>query len=172
VGRVTGHRGARGELTVRAGADAAIWTSAPQFWLALGHEPERRYEAERARAYKDRLVLKLRGIDDANAAARLRGAEVRVAAEDAPQLPADVHFTARLLGLEVVDHRGRVLGTVADVTATGGTDLLRVRPRSPEPRGEQAWLLIPMARSIVVAIDEQAGRITVCLPEGLEELNR
>jgi 16S rRNA processing protein RimM len=107
-----------------------------------------------------------------NAAARLRGAAVRVALEDAPRLPQGTHYVARLVGLAVVDERGRELGAVDAVLVTGGTDLLRVRPLQAQAGDERAGLLIPLADRIVLDVDEERARITVRLPAGLEELNR
>jgi 16S rRNA processing protein RimM len=167
LGRVAGHRGPSGELTVRLAVAAAPWAGLRRFEIAIGDRAPESFEAERVRAYKDRLVLKLRGIDDATAAERLRGAVVSAAIADAPPLPAGTHYAGVLAGLAVVDERGRRLGTVAAVIPTGGTDLLLVKRA-----GDAEELLIPLARSIVRKIDEAGGRIEVRLPDGLEELNR
>jgi 16S rRNA processing protein RimM len=64
----------------------------------------------------------------------------------------------------VADETRGDLGTVEDVVETGGADLLLVREASGRER------LVPLAREIVVGIDEKAGRIVVRLPEGLFEL--
>jgi len=172
VGRVSGHRGTAGAITVRAGSEAPLWERTQRFAFERDGAVEF-HDVEWARAYRDRLVLKLRGIDDAQAAAGLRGARVSVARSDAPCLPPGRHYVAELVGLEVVADGGRVLGVVQGVVATGGTDLLRVARRppvdSPDAAGE---LLIPLAREIVVEVDPARGRIVVDLPEGLEELNR
>ena len=75
-----------------------------------------------------------------------------------------------MIGLEVFDERGRPLGRVERVEPTAGVDLLHVA-RAAHSAGEDP-LLVPMAKEIVLGVDEQAGRITVRLPPGLEELNR
>jgi 16S rRNA processing protein RimM len=172
IGRVTGHRGGGGEITVKVGGgDAAVWQGLSRFRIGPSGGPVVTYEAREARSYRDRLVLRLRGVDDASAAAAMRGAEVYAAVEDAPVLPDHRHYCAALLGLAVFDETGRELGEVEDVVPTGGTDLLKVRRR--DAGGEREGdLLIPMAREIVLEIDERKGRVTVRLPAGLEELNR
>jgi 16S rRNA processing protein RimM len=127
-----------------------------------------RYEVERSRAYADRLVLKLGGVDDATGAARLRGRGVKVLEQEAPELPPGEHYSASLVGMEVRDESGRELGRVRDVVPTGGADLLVV-----EATGTTAGeLLIPMAEEIVEQIDREGCLIRVRLPDGLEELNR
>ena len=102
LGRVSGHRGGAGELTVRvASGEAARWTGLRSVVLeADGVESER--EIESARAYRDRLVLKLAGVDDAGAAEDLRGHVVKVKAEDVPELSDGRYWLDDLIGRPVV----------------------------------------------------------------------
>lgn len=148
---------------------AMRWTASRRFWIgAAGGEAAagRFYAVEASRAYRDRLVLKLVGIDHATTAAGLRGQHVSVPGEEAPALGAAEWYAADLVGLEVLTlEDGRRLGRVEDVLPTGGTDLLRVRRESG---GE---LLIPMAREILCDVSLDEGRIRVKLPWGLEQLD-
>jgi 16S rRNA processing protein RimM len=167
VGRVSGFRGLAGELTVKVSSgEAGRWTALTAVLVggaggAAPGEPAR-YEVEKSRAYRDRLVLKLKGVDDPTGADALKGRWVLAPAEQVPALPAGTYWVERLVGLDVVDERGEELGRVEDVTATGGVDLLVVR----KPRGGE--ILVPLAESIVLEIDESAKRVRVRLPEGLE----
>jgi 16S rRNA processing protein RimM len=169
VGRVAGHRGRSGELTVREfGGNAARWVALRTVWISRRDgttaEP---VPVETARAYRDRLVLKLSGVEDADQAARLRGATVHAAVDDAPALPEGEHYRALLVGLAVRDETGQTLGTVRDMLGAGGSEVLVVLP---DGGGDE--LMIPMAREIVRRIDEREGWIEVRLPPGLRELNR
>jgi 16S rRNA processing protein RimM len=146
-------------------------------WVA--RPPEGRfYEVEHSRAYRDRLVLKLKGIEDGNGAARLRGHEVFVAREDAPGLPEGVHYVADLVGMLVVDERHGELGRVEGIVETGGVDLLRVQRggRDAESKSgdkeDAEELLIPLAREYVRSVDEGERRIHVRIPPELRDLNR
>jgi 16S rRNA processing protein RimM len=167
VGRVLGFRGLAGELTVKVtSGEAGRWTSLTAVLVGDAGEAARgepaRYEVERSRAYRDRLVLKLEGVDDPTGADALKGRWILAPADQVPALPAGVYWVERLVGLDVVDERGEELGRVEDVAPTGGVDLLVVR----NPRGGET--LVPLAESIVLKIDEPARRVTVRLPEGLE----
>ncbi len=158
-------------MTVRvASGEAGRWTAIRRV-LVAGPDDEaaqaaRDYDVESARAYGDRLVLKLRGIDSASEADRLKGYWILAPGNEVPALPEGVFYVARLVGLEAFGEEGEHLGKVTDVVETGGTDLLVVAGAD----GEE--LLIPMASSIVLGIDEAAGRLTVRLPEGLREAGR
>jgi 16S rRNA processing protein RimM len=128
-------------------------------------EADRILDVESAAAYRDRLVLKLRGVDDAGAGRALKGHRVLVPADEVPELPAGRYYAARLVGLEV-EEGGSGLGTVVDVVETGGCDVLVVR----EPDGHEVF--VPMTPAIIEEIREEEGRISVRLPEGLKTLNR
>jgi 16S rRNA processing protein RimM len=170
LGRVIGHRGLGGELTVKLfKGEAEHWTGLPRIWIGESDGTKGSvYEIETSRAYRDRLVLKLKGIEDATRAAGFRGKRARAFAGDAPELPEGVYYSARLVGMTVHDEEGEKIGNVSDVVPTGGTDVLVVE--RPGEGGEE--IMIPLAREIVLAVDEGEGRITVRMPEGLLDLNR
>ncbi len=169
LGKVVGHRGLGGELTVRLfRGDAEHWTGLPRIWIgetdgAAGSV----YDIETSRAYRDRLVLKLAGIDDATMAAGLKGKRAMAFADDAPQLPEGVYYSARLVGMRVFDEEGERIGTVSDVVPTAGTEVLVVK----RPGEQGSEVMIPFAREIVLEVDEGDGSMTVRLPEGLLDLN-
>lgn len=159
-------------MTVRVpSGDAAFWSELPRVWIApeSATDEGRFYEVEHGRAYRDRLVLKLAGLDDAGAAEQLRGRSVLAAEEDAPALDEGTHHAVRLVGMEVEDESGALLGRVIDVMPTGGVDLLVVAAVG-EPEGTET--LIPLAREIVIEVSAERGRIRVRPPAGLLELNR
>jgi 16S rRNA processing protein RimM len=157
-------RGNRGEITA----------------LALSSKPERYgaldgvylfgpgsagvpYRVESTWFHDGTLIFKFRGVDTISDAERLTGSEVRVPLAERAALDPGEFFESDLIGCEVVDRRtGESLGRVSGWQEAGGAGLLAV--------GEN--LLIPFARSICVAIDPAARRITVELPEGLKELNQ
>lgn len=169
IGTVAGHRGITGEVTVRVGSGLA------ERWLALrtvtvegGSGSAREMHVESARAYRDRLVLKLRGIDDAGQAEALRGARLLAPPDQIPALPEGTYWVADLIGMTALDETGAELGRVHDVVEAGGGHLLRIYPEG----GVEEELLVPMVREIVVAVDARARCLRLRLPEGLADLNR
>lgn len=167
LGTVAGFRGNQGEVTVKVvSGDAARWAHVTRVLLdgGAGGGSEWR-EVTSARAYRDRLVLKLFGLDDANQAAALRGREVRAADGEVPELPRNEYWVERLVGAQVKDAMSGYVGRVMDVVATGGIDLLLVQ----DDAGVET--LVPLAKEFIREVDEAAGTITVTLPEGLRGLN-
>jgi 16S rRNA processing protein RimM len=168
LGRVSGFRGRDGEITVKViSGNASRWVHVKRVLIqgsGSGNETGP-YEVESARAYRDRLVLKLKGVDDAGAAAALRGRDVSAEVEDVPRLPRDVYWVERLVGSKVVDAALGDIGLVKDVLETGGVDLLVVE----DSGGIET--LVPLVGEFVTAIDEATGTIRLTLPEGLRGLN-
>lgn len=173
MGRIAGHRGRGGEVTVHGCGRAEAWLGVERVRV-VREDRGRDYAVESCRAYRDRLVLKLKGVDDANSAAGLRGHQVWVAREDAPELPDGVHYVAELVGMLVEDEEGRPLGRVEDMIMTGAADVLRVVPLETAHDGveEEDELLIPLAGPFVRAIDREERRIVARVPRELRELNR
>jgi 16S rRNA processing protein RimM len=118
-------------------------------------------EVENTWMHGDHLILKFKGVDTISDAEKLAGADVAIPFEQRAALAEQEFYQSDLIGCEVVDVSGRVLGTVDDLQETGGTPLLRI--------GEN--LLIPFAKSICTKIDLDRRQITVNPPDGLLDLN-
>jgi 16S rRNA processing protein RimM len=153
-------RGNRGELT-------AISLSKPERYEALREVflfPEgTRQEVEAVWFHAQRLILKFQGVDTISDAERLEGREVRVPRSERLPLEPGEYYESDLIGCEVLERGSEEsLGRVTRLQETGGSGLLEV----------EGGLLIPFVRAICVAIEPEARRIIVQLPEGLKELNQ
>jgi 16S rRNA processing protein RimM len=162
-------RGAGGRMTarlVRGGIDQ--FRGVASVLVGGGKSPLRGLEVESAELYSDKVVLKFRGIDTANAAEELAGADILMPCKGLVDLPEGSYYIFELVGMRVRTRDGRDLGTVREVLETGGTPILTVRPDRDDAGGGE--LLLPAARSICTVIDRVAGIITIDPPEGLLEL--
>ena len=153
-------RGNRGELT-------AVAFSKPERYQDLGEVvlfPEGSHQVVESAWFHDgRLVLKFHGVDSISDAERFIGCEVRVPLSERAELEAGEYFESDLVGCEVVERSsGQSLGRVSSFEDGGAAGLLEL----------EGGLLIPFVRSICVAIEPEARRIVVELPEGLKELNQ
>ena len=81
---------------------------------------------------------------------------------EAQPLPEGTFFWDQLVGLEVADERGTVIGELVEVFRAGGNEVYRI----VGPDGER---LVPALRSVVLDVDLQARRMTVA-PEDAEEV--
>lgn len=120
------------------------------------------YRIQQARRQKNMILLKLEGVDDRDAAERLRGKNVYMREEDLPELPEDEHYIRDIIGTEVYDEpSGRIIGTLKDVLTERAQPVYVVKT---EDGGE---VLIPGVPVFVKKIDETARRVTVALIEGM-----
>lgn len=115
---------------------------------------------ERSRWQGRVVVIKLEGIDTREAAAALHDHELKVA-KPATIEEEDVYYIHDIIGLEVTDNAGTVLGRVTDVFATGSNDVYVVD-------GERGQLLLPAIEDVILEVDVNAGRMTVEVPPGLD----
>jgi len=170
IGRVRGHRGAGGEITVIvASGEASFWVDLARVALDEATRPSVFYTVDAARAYRDRLVLKLRGIDDPSSAATLRGRAVHASVEDAQHAARERFHPALFLGLDAVDEAGRRVGRVVAVWPTRGNDLLVLQPGAPDDARDRE-ILLPAVPQFLGVVNESAGTVTVHPPQGLYAL--
>ena len=111
----------------------------------------------------DRVVLKFADYDDVEAAKELVGFQFAVPESERVTLPADHYYDWELEGC-TVKVGTESIGQVKSVIKTGGAEILAVTDKSGKER------LIPLADSIVVAIDTARKTIVVDPPEGLLDL--
>jgi 16S rRNA processing protein RimM len=164
VGIVVRVHGLRGELVVDVHTDSPDERFAPGATLIAERTgaPAGTLTVESARPHSGRLLVRFAEAPDRDAAERLRGTRLLVAA-DAIGPPADdeefhVH---QLEGLRAELEDGTVAGTVREVVhGPGGELLVLARP-------ERADALVPFVRAIVPTVDLAGGRIVLTPPEGL-----
>ena len=111
----------------------------------------------------DRVVLKIFGYDDVDAAKALVGCEFAVPESERVPLPADHYYDWELEGCTVTAGVENI-GQVKSVLRTGGAEILVVTDNSGKER------LIPLAEPIVVEVDPVRKTIVVDPPEGLLDL--
>jgi 16S rRNA processing protein RimM len=147
IGKIVAPFGIRGELKVRS------LTDIPNRFVALDavylHPGSVLYTIEGVRPYKgaDLLLLKLRGIDDATAAETLRDSNLCVPLSALPQLPPDSYYQHDIVGLQVFNLDGKLIGVIDDILSTGGNDVYIIKA----PSGKQ--ILIPAIKDVVKQID-------------------
>ena len=104
----------------------------------------------------------LNGISDRNQVEDLSGKEITADPYDSELLPPDTYFHYDLIGLEVREEGGAVLGNIIEVIETGANDVYVIHSE-----GEKD-ILIPAIFSVVTNVDISSSLMVVNLPNGLD----
>jgi 16S rRNA processing protein RimM len=157
VGRIVKAHGIKGDVVVEAVSNRAErFMAGAVLYAGARAMPVRRASPQggpdpAGRMFRTRWIVAFEGVDDRNAAERLRGTVLsgdRLDYDDEDEL-----WVHELVGSEVVDRAGRVLGRVTAVEANPASDLLVL----------ESGHLVPM----VFVVDAAAGRVVVDPPAGL-----
>jgi 16S rRNA processing protein RimM len=168
VGRVVKAHGITGELVVEIRTDDPYTRFAPGTSLRAqpsGAGPESRYVVESVREHGGRLLLRLDGVADRDAAESLRGTMFVVDSAELPPIEdPDEFYDHQLEGLRVQTIGGKQVGKVAEVLHTPAGELLAVRT-------EEGEVLVPFVTAIVVSVSLADETIEIDPPEGLLDLS-
>jgi 16S rRNA processing protein RimM len=158
VGRLGAAHGVRGWLRVQSYTEPPArlfeWR---RWWLQSGSTPLREVKLLEARPQGDAWVVRLEGIDERDAASRLTGQRVLVEREELPAATGREHYRADLVGFEVRNVEGALLGQVDYFIDTPANAVMVVR-------GEREHL-IPVVREHLRSVDRDARRLVVDWPE-------
>jgi 16S rRNA processing protein RimM len=147
LGRVADAYGVRGWIKVEA--DSGALAACPSWWIGGA---ERAVEA--TKAHSGRLLAKLSGIASREQALALKGKAVAVARESLPHPGEGRYYTADLVGLEVVNAQGLVLGVVKEMFSNGAHEVM-------ELSGDKRERLLPFVPAVVKRVDLEGRRIEV-----------
>jgi 16S rRNA processing protein RimM len=140
VGRVGKSHGLDGSFVVEDASETAERFAVGAELLVAG-EPARVVAAKQARG---RPVIKLdRRVD--------RGSSLEVPRGSLPEPEEGTYYVFQLVGLEVEEEGGRLLGRVTDVAPGVANDVLEL----------DSGLLLPMVEECIRQVDLDAGRIVV-----------
>jgi len=163
VGKIVNTHGVRGEVKV------IPLTDEPKRYNKLKSayisdkisENMQKYTFEGVKYHKNFVILKIKDINNANEAEKLKGKFIIINREDAVKLPKDSFFICDLINCEVYDENANKLGVLVDVLQTGSNDVYVVR------RENKKDILIPALKSEVKEVSIEDKKITVDLPQGL-----
>jgi 16S rRNA processing protein RimM len=150
MGRVAGHYGVRGWIRVKPYSATPGSLAAYPRWR-VGAED---YDVAEARVHSGSLLAKLAGVETREQAIALKGKTVAVPRSALPAPEAGQYYWADLVGLEVVNSQGSVLGVVQGLFSNGAHDVM-------ELAGDRSTRLVPFLPAVVKTVDLEARRIEV-----------
>ena len=157
VGRIGRAHGVLGEATIE------VQTDDPDIRFQVGNkltlDNGRQLTIRSSRWHNQILLLAFDGVADRNQIEELRDQLISSDVDLGSLAPGEYHFQ-QLIGCEVFQQNGELIGKVDEIVKLPGQDLLSVSRSG-------AQVLIPMAKQIIIEIDVLAKKIVVNPPEGL-----
>lgn len=171
VGRIGDAWGIKGWLKVipYSASPEALFSS--KRWFLLPPEPRAGVVAKEplfqgaqllkirlAKEHSDGVVAQADGVDDRSTAELLKSCRIMIARSSFPTAAQDEYYWVDLMGCEVVNREGIVLGQVKDLMATGPQTVIVVERQA---EGKTTETLIPFVAAYVDAVSLEDKRITV-----------
>ena len=160
LGHIADAHGIRGEVKIRS------YTSNPADIAAYGplsdDDGRRSFVIQSHRVSGSKVVARIEGISDRNAAESLKGVGLYVPRDRLPRIEDEEWYVSDLIGCRALESDGGTFGKVVDVQSFGAGDLLEIRPA-----GRSVTVLLPFTRACVPEVDLAAGKIIVAPPPGL-----
>jgi 16S rRNA processing protein RimM len=164
IGHILRPHGLKGELVLDYYADSRQWLAGPLWLRARERDPAIPTGVSGIRAVRGRLFARLDGVADRDAAERLRGMTLLMAASDLPESAEDEPYLHELPGMDVLLHAsGEKLGVLTGLDPTGQELWIITGVRGNE-------ILFPAVPEFVNSIDTRRGVIRISPPPGLLEL--
>lgn len=149
VGQIVNTHGIKGEVKVMPLTDDP--NNFKRYGKVLVDDTWR--EIQGVKFQKDRVILKLEGIESINDAEGYKRKYLKVLRSEEPELPEDTYYIADIIGATVYDTDGKDLGKIAEVIQTKNNDVYWIK--KPQE------LLIPVLEDIVLDINVEDKEVTI-----------
>jgi 16S rRNA processing protein RimM len=153
MGRVSAPFGLKGWVRVQSfGAQKDGLLQYPEWWLSTANGWDV-VKIDDTALHGDKLMVRFAGVHDRVQAASLNGREVAVPREQLPTLQDGEYYWSDLVGLEVENTQGQLLGRVERLFESGANPVLVVA-------GERERLL-PYVETVVRRVDLDSRKLLV-----------
>ena len=163
IGRIVRCHGLAGRVKVLSYLESQeVLDNLPEVFVGRGSRETVPFSVDAVQTGREFFFLKLVGIEDRDAAAKLVRSSVWIPSEKMKRLPEGEYYWRELIGLRVVTEEGQSLGRIESVFPTGSNDVYVCRAAEKE-------ILLPAIGEVVRKIDTDHGIMVVRLLKGLTE---
>ncbi len=164
LGRIVDAYGLKGWVKVNPSSTDSVLVKLKTWWLEQPEGQFRPIEVSKPRLHGSTVVALPMGFDDRNQAEALKGARVWASRSEFPKPPTDEFYWVDLVGCDVLDPDGQLLGRVVGLQDHGAHPILEIQQGEAgqvesQVAGESK--LLPFVSSIVNKVDLAARQIHV-----------
>jgi len=161
IGRVIKARGLHGEIRVEPLSNiVGRFKFLHEVILELKSGENIDFSVEYSRISGVKVILKLKGIDNRDAAEKLSGAYINVTLDNVAPLDDNSYYIFDLVGMGVFDSGNNKIGCVKSVEQYPANDVIIVEKETEE-------VIIPAIKEFIVGVDLKSKKLTVNLPDGI-----
>ncbi|MEJ4045322.1 ribosome maturation factor RimM [Erwinia sp. SLM-02] len=160
LGKMGSAYGIRGWLKVFSSTEDAESIFDYQPWFIQRAGQWQHVELESWKRHNQDMIIKVKGIDDRDAAGLLTNCEIVVDSEQLPELDGE-YYWKDLMGCQVVTTEGYELGKVIDMMETGSNDVMVVKANLKDAFGVQERLIPFLDEQVIKNVDLTTRSITV-----------
>lgn len=160
VGAIAGSYGVHGEIRVKS--YCAVPEDLETYKPLWSEDRSRQFTLAIIRPIKNGFAARIADIANKEEADDLRGVTLFAERDQLPSLPDDEFYHADLMGMDVYDTGGVLLGRVKTVQNHGADDLLEL-----QLAGTSATTFLPFTKAAIPTVDLKAGRIVADPPMGI-----
>ena len=153
VGKIVNAVALKGEVKVYPYSEISRFSEFEKLYI-----DNKAFDIQNVRVQGTTVIIKLKGIDDRNAAEAVKNKYVYITEEQLPELPEGEYYIRDLIGMTVETVSGEYLGKLNDVLQNTAQDVYEVKADSGK------MILIPGVEEFIIDVDLDTRIIKVSLP--------
>ncbi|MCA6222891.1 ribosome maturation factor RimM [Photorhabdus antumapuensis] len=161
LGKLGSTYGIRGWLRVFSSTEHAEDIFEYQPWFIQLEGRWQHIELEAWKHHNQDMIIKIKGIDDLDAANLLTNYEIIVDSEQLPELDTGDYYWKDLIGCQVISTAGYSLGTVNDMMETGSNDVMVIKANLKDAFGIKERLIPFLDGQVIKKVDLATKTIEV-----------
>ncbi|MGD8783682.1 MAG: ribosome maturation factor RimM [Thioalkalispiraceae bacterium] len=155
VGNVAGVFGIKGWIKVRSETEPLTNILQYSPWYLNKNGEWLRYELVEGQRHNKGLIAHLQGCDDRDQAASLVGFQIAIDRSQLPPPGEGEFYWSDLIGLQVINRQGRIVGEIRGLLPTGAHDVLVIQ------NGENEILIPYVVDHYIDNVDLDEGKVYV-----------
>ena len=119
-----------------------------------------KHKVKSCKIQKNMLIMKLESVNIVEEAAKLKDTNLYIIKEDISDME-DTYYVEDLIGMDVIDEKDVVIGTITYVFSTGANDVYEIKS------SDNKEIYIPAIKDVVKKVDVKNKKMYIEMMEGL-----
>lgn len=165
VGKIVNTQGIKGEVRVISKTDFSNerYKKGNELFLFQENKKPISLIIKSHRKHKNFDIVSFEDHPNINDVEKYRDGILKISKEEIGELEENAFYYHEIIGLEVYDEEGQLLGMIKEILSPGANDVWVIGQNKKGAKD----ILIPYIESVVKSVDVENNRVDVEIPEGL-----